>query len=80
MVLKLTFFSLVTCWFQGWDASAAGKDNLSLLMDGLSANDGQVVASVEDMLSEMNEAKSGPSSLQPSARHACGGFALERTL
>jgi len=50
---------MFTCWFQGWDASAAGKDNLSLLMDGLSANDGQVVASVEDMLSEMNEAKSG---------------------
>jgi len=51
---------MFTCWFQGWDASLAGKDNLALLLDGISAShDGHVTASVEDMLSEMNDARDG---------------------
>jgi hypothetical protein len=51
---------MFTCWFQGWDPSLAGRDNLALLLEGISApNDGKVQASVEDMLNEMNEAKSG---------------------
>lgn len=50
---------MFTCWFHPWDEKLSGKDNYALLMEGLTSNNGIVQESVEDLLQQLHDAKSG---------------------